>query len=173
MDRCPADRPRIVPSRSHAAVRRTRLPPSGHQFEGMLAIATRSQHEHHLVLGVGREIQMDLQCRARVASRLHVPRETPTLQRRRPSQRALAPDELRAIGRDAVGVASSPSETRRDSRTRYARDFARRSRAGSARTQVTRARIRLPWRCAEDPLGVVGHRQAAGGGAGDCVREAE
>jgi hypothetical protein len=34
-----------------------------------------------------------LQGRARVASRLHVACETPALQRRRPSQRALAPDE--------------------------------------------------------------------------------
>lgn len=73
-------------------VRRTRLPPSGHQFEGVFAIATRSQNEHHLVLGIGGEIQMHLQCRARVPSRLHVACETPALQRRWPSQRALAPD---------------------------------------------------------------------------------
>ena len=75
----------IVPESSEPlprGVRRAGLPPSGHQFEGVLAIPTLSQHEHHVVLGVGGEIQMDLECRAGIPPGLHVPRETPALQRR-------------------------------------------------------------------------------------------
>ena len=142
-------------------VGRARLPPSGHQFEGTLTIPALSQNEHHFVLGVGGEIQMDLERRAGIPSGLHVACETPALQRRRPSQRALAPDELRAIGCDAVGVAARRQE-RNAIRELRLPGISREDRALACLVLGHQGRVRLPWRCAEDPLGVVGDGQPSG-----------
>ncbi len=54
-------------------VRRTRLPPSGHQLEGVFAIATRSENEHHLgdenVGGVGSRVKQTWRDSFRIVQR--------------------------------------------------------------------------------------------------------